>query len=92
MASAPEKIEAIVYMAAGSILTVTMAFMGTPIWGTIYGVLNGLNMSGAFTRSNLQAVQPIPMMYYGFLIAFEVALLIRTVFVIWSKSAYESTY
>ena len=92
MASAPEKIEAIVYMAAGSILTVTMAFMGTPIWGTIYGVLNGLNMSGAFTRSNLQAVQPIPMMYYGFLVAFEVALVIRTVFVIWSKSAYESTY
>ena len=92
MASAPEKIEAIVYMAAGSILTVTMAFMGTPIWGTIYGVLNGLNMSGAFTRSNLQAVQPIPMMYYGFLVAFEIALIIRTVFVIWSKSAYESTY
>ena len=92
MASAPEKIEAIVYMAAGSILTVTMAFMGTPIWGTIYGVLNGLNMSGAFTRSNLQAVQPIPMMYYGFLIAFEVALLIRTVFVVWSKSEYAGNY
>ena len=92
MASAPEKIEAIVYMAAGSILTVTMAFMGTPIWGTIYGVLNGLNMSGASTRSNLQAVQPTPMMYYGFLIAFEVALLIRTVFVVWSKSQYEGTY
>ena len=92
MASAPEKMEALAYMAGGSILTVTMAFMGTPLWGTIYGILNGLNMAGDFTRSNLQAVQPIPMMYYGFLVAFEIALIIRTVFVIWSKSAYESTY
>jgi len=92
MATAAEKMEALAYWAAGSILTVTMAFMGTPIWATVYGVLNALNMSGEFTRSNLHAVQPIPMMYFGFLVAFEIALVIRTVFVVWSKTTYEQGY
>lgn len=92
MATAPEKMEALAYWAGGSILTVTMAFMGTPIWSTVYGVLNALNMSGDFTRSNLHAVQPIPMMYFGFLVAFEIALVIRTVFVVWSKTTYAEGY
>jgi len=92
MATPAEKMEALAYWAGGSILTVTMAFMGTPIWGTVYGVLNALNMSGDFTRANLHAVQPIPMMYYGFLVAFEVALIIRTAFVVWSKGEYGAQY
>jgi hypothetical protein len=92
MATAAEKMEALAYWAGGSILCATMALMGTPIWGTIYGVLNALNMTGDFTRSNLHAVQPIPMMYYGFLVAFEIALIIRTVFVVWSKTTYETSY
>jgi hypothetical protein len=92
MASGAEKMEALAYWAGGSILTVTMALMGTPIWGTVYGVLNALNMSGDFTRSNLHAVQPIPMMYYGFLVAFEIALILRTVFVVWSKTTYDTSY
>lgn len=92
MATAPEKMEALAYWAGGSILTVTMAFMGTPIWSTVYGVLNALNMSGDFARSNLRAVQPIPMMYFGFLVAFEIALIIRTVFVVWSKTTYVEGY
>jgi hypothetical protein len=90
MASAAEKMEALAYWVAASILTVTCALMGTPIWATIMGVLNSLNIVGANNISNLHAVQPIPMMYYGFLVCFEIAVILRTVFVVWSKSTYES--
>ena len=92
MATASEKMESLAYMAAGSILTVTMALFGTPLWSTVYTILNALNMSGDFTRQNLHSVQALPMMYYGFLVAFEIALIIRTVFVVWSQTTYETQY
>ena len=91
MATAQEKMEALAFWVAGSILTVTCALMGTPIWSTVIGVLNSLNMTGQLAQSNLHAVQPIPMMYYGFLVCFEIALIIRTAFVVWSRTTYEST-
>ena len=90
MASAPEKIEALAYWVGTSILVVTCALMGTPIWSTVIGILNAMNIVGVNNISNLHAVQPIPMMYYGFLVCFEIAVIIRTVFVVWSKSTYES--
>lgn len=92
MATAQEKMEALVYWVGGSILTVTMALMGTPIWATIIGILNSFQMVGSAAQQNLHAVQPIPMAYYGFLICFEIALIIRTVFVVWSRTTYETSF
>ena len=92
MASAPEKMEALAYWVAASILVVTMALMGSPIWATVIGILNSMSITGANNISNLHAVQPIPMIYYGFLVCFEIAVIIRTVFVVWSKSTYENTF
>ena len=89
MATSQEKMEALAYWAGGSILTITCALMGTPIWSTVIGILNSLNMVGNAARANLHAVQPIPMMYYGFLICFEIALILRTAFVVWSKTTYQ---
>jgi len=92
MASAPEKMEALAFWVATSILVVTMALMGSPIWATVIGILNSMSITGANNISNLHAVQPIPMIYYGFLVCFEIAVIIRTVFVVWSKSTYENTF
>jgi hypothetical protein len=92
MASAPEKMEALAFWVATSILVVTMALLGTPIWATVIGILNSMSITGANNISNLHAVQPIPMIYYGFLVCFEIAVIIRTVFVVWSKSTYENTF
>ena len=92
MASAPEKMEALAFWVATSILVVTMALMGSPIWSTVIGILNSMSITGANNISNLHAVQPIPMIYYGFLVCFEIAVIIRTVFVVWSKSTYENTF
>ena len=87
MATAQEKLEAIVYWAGASILTITMALAGTPIWSTVNNINNGLQMVG--NGASMQAVQGIPGEYYGFLVAFEVAVIIRTVFVVWSRTTYE---
>ena len=92
MASAPEKIEALAYWIAASVLCVTCALLGTPVWSTVLGVLNSFNIIGSAGVGNLHAVQPIPMMYYGFLICFEIAVIIRTVFVVWSKTTYETNF
>lgn len=92
MASAAEKMEALAYWVAASILTVTCALLGTPLWGTVIGILNAMTITGAGNMANLHAVQPVPMMYYGFLICFEAAVIIRAVFVVWSKGTYESTF
>ena len=92
MASAAEKMEALAFWVAASILVVTMALMGSPIWSTVIGILNSMSITGANNISNLHAVQPIPMIYYGFLVCFEIAVIIRTVFVVWSKSTYENTF
>jgi len=92
MASAPEKMEALAFWVATTILVITVALLGSPIWSTIIGVLNSLSITGANNISNLHAVQPIPMIYYGFLVCFEIAVIIRTVFVVWSKSTYDSTF
>ena len=92
MASAPEKMEALAFWVATTILVITVALLGSPIWAVIIGVLNSLSITGANNISNLHAVQPIPMIYYGFLVCFEIAVIIRTVFVVWSKSTYENTF
>jgi hypothetical protein len=92
MASAQEKIEAVAYWIAGSILCVTMALFGTPLWATISSINNAFHMSGTMAASNLHAVQGVPLQYYGFLVAFEVALILRTVFVVWSRGSYESNF
>jgi hypothetical protein len=89
MATVQEKIEALVYWVAGSILLVTCAILGTPVWSTILTILNTMRISGTLGISSLHAVQPIPMMYYGFLVIFEIALILRTVFVVWSKTSYQ---
>jgi hypothetical protein len=92
MASAAEKMEALAYWVAGSILCVTCALLGTPIWSLVIGMTNSFQITGAQGISNLHAVQPIPMEYYGFLIVFEIALILRTTFVVWSRSTYDQTY
>ena len=92
MASAQEKMDALVIWVSASIITVTMAFLGTPIWNTVTNILNAWHLTGAMAMSNLHAVQPVPMMYYGFLVVFEIAVIVRTVFVVWSKSTYEQGY
>ena len=90
MAAAAEKMEALAYWVACSILTVTCALLGTPIWSIVIGILNSMHITGELGASNLNAVQPIPMMYYGFLVVFEIAVILRTAFVVWSKSTYET--
>ena len=92
MASAQEKMEAIAYWAGGSVLAITCAFLGTPVWSVVSNINNGFHITGEMGMSNLHAVQPVPMLYYGFLVCFEVALIIRTVFVVWSVGQYESNY
>ena len=92
MATAQEKMDALVIWVSSSIITVTMAFHGTPIWNTVITILNAWHLSGSMAMSNLHAVQPVPMMYYGFLVAFEIAVIIRTVFVVWSRTTYEQGF
>ena len=92
MATAQEKMDALVIWVSSSIITVTLAFLGTPIWGTVMSVLNSLHLTGSLAMSNLHAVQPVPTMYYGFLVVFEIAVIIRTVFVVWSRTTYEQGY
>jgi hypothetical protein len=92
MASAAEKMEALAYWVAGSILCVTCALLGTPIWSIVIGLTNGFNITSTAGINNLHAVQSIPMEYYGFLVIFEVALILRTVFVVWSRTTYDQTY
>ena len=92
MATAQEKMDALVIWVSSSIITVTMAFLGTPIWNTVITILNAWHLSGTMAMSNLHAVQPVPMMYYGFLVAFEIAVIIRTVFVVWSRTTYEQGF
>lgn len=92
MSSAQEKMEALAYWVGGSLLCLTMAYFGTPLWSLIQGINSGFGITGDLGMSNLHAVQPIPMIYYGFLVAFECALVIRTVFVVWSQTTYETGY
>ena len=92
MATAQEKMDALVIWVSASIITVTMAFLGTPIWNTVTNILNAWHLTGTMAMSNLHAVQPVPMMYYGFLVVFEIAVIVRTVFVVWSRSTYEQGY
>jgi hypothetical protein len=90
MATAQEKMEAITYWAAASILTITMALAGTPIWSTINTINNNLKMVG--NGASMHAVQGVPGEYYGFLICFEIAVILRTVFVVWSRTTYETGF
>jgi hypothetical protein len=92
MASVQDKMEALAYWVGGSILCVVMAFFGTPLWSLIHGINSGFGITGEMGMSNLHAVQPIPLIYYGFLGAFEIALIIRTAFVVWSATTYEQGY
>lgn len=82
--------EALAYWVGGSILCITCALLGTPLWSTVIGITNSFHITGDLGMSNLHAVQPVPMIYYGFLVVFEVALIIRTAFVVWSRGDYES--
>ena len=88
MATAQEKMEALAYWAGASVLTITMALAGTPIWSTINNINNQLHMIGSFSIQNMNTVQGVPSEYYGFLVCFEVAVIIRTVFVVWSRTTY----
>lgn len=92
MATAQDKIEALAYWVGGSILCITCALLGAPLWSIINGINNGFHITGDMGMSNLHAVQPVPMLYYGFLVCFEIALIIRTVFVVWSVTTYETNY
>ncbi len=92
MASPAEKIEALAFWVGGSILLITCALLGTPLWSIIIGIQNSFGIVGEAGMSNLHAVQPIPMIYYGFLVVFEIALILRTVFVVWSRGSYETNY
>lgn len=92
MATAQEKLEAIMYWACASILTITMALAGTPIWSIIDGINNNLHMVGAAAAQNMHSVQGVPGEYYGFLVAFEIAVILRTVFVVWSRTTYEQGF
>lgn len=92
MATVQDKMEAVAYWVAGSILTFVMAIFGGPLWSIVATVQNGFHITGEMGMSNLHAVQPVPMIYYGFLTAFEISLIIRTAFVVWSSGSYESQY
>ncbi len=92
MASVQEKMEALAYWVGGTILVITMAFFGTPLWSIINGINSGFSITGDMGLSNLHAVQPIQMIYYGFLVVFEIALIVRTAFVVWSSGSYEMGY
>lgn len=92
MASAQDKLEALTYWVAGSILLVTLAVLGSPLWAIVQGVNAGFHITGTLGQATLHAVQPVPMLYYGFLVVFEIALIIRTVFVVWSRGGYESSF
>lgn len=92
MATVQDKMEAVAYWVGGSILVVMMALFGTPLWGLISSINNGFHITGTMGMSNLHAVQPVPMIYYGFLVAFEIALIVRTAFVCWSATTYEVSY
>lgn len=92
MASAQEKMQALSYWIAGSIITITVALLGTPLFDTISKINNAFHMTGSLAESNMHAVQGVPMEYYTFLICFEVALIIRTAFVVWSRGSYESSF
>jgi len=92
MASTQEKMEAMAIWVGGSILCLTMAFFGTPLWSIINGINSAFHITGEMGMSNLHAVQPIPMIYYGFLVVFEIALIVRTAFVVWSSGSYETGY
>jgi hypothetical protein len=92
MATAQDKIEALAYLVGGTILCITMAIFGSPLWSTIMTINNAFHITGAEGMNNLHAVQPIPMIYYGFLVCFDIALIIRTVFVVWSRTTYETGF
>lgn len=92
MATVQEKIEAVAYWAGASILTITMALAGTPIWSIIDSINNNLHMVGATAAQNMHAVQGVPGEYYGFLVCFEIAVILRTVFVVWSRTTYEQGF
>ena len=90
MATVQDKMESMVYAVCGSLLTITCALLGGPLWSIIITVQNSFHITGDAGMSNLHAVQPVPMIYYGFLVVFEIALIVRTVFVVWSRTTYET--
>jgi len=92
MATAQEKMESLALWVGGSLLVLTCAFLGTPLWSIISGVNSAFHITGELGMSNLHSVQPVPMIYYGFLIVFEIALIVRTAFVVWSTGSYEQGY
>ncbi len=92
MASAQEKMDALAIWIAMSIFNITMCLMGSPIWGIVVSINNGFHIVGDSGMSNLHAVQPIPMIYYGFFVCLEIAIVLRTVFVIWGKTTYVQGY
>lgn len=92
MATAQEKMEALAIWVAISILSVTMALIGTPIWSTIVSILNAFQMTGPVALQQTHSVQYIPMIYYGFWVCLEIAVIIRTVFVVWSRTTYETEF
>lgn len=92
MATVQDKMEAVAYWVAGSILTFVMAIFGGPLWSIVATVQNSFHITGEMGMSNLHAVQPVPMIYYGFLVGFEIALIVRTAFVVWSAGSYESSF
>ncbi len=92
MASVQEKMEALAYWVGGTLLAIVLALFGTPLWSIVNGINSGFAITGEMGLSNLHAVQPVQMIYYSFLVVFEISLIVRTAFVVWSSSSYEVGY
>jgi hypothetical protein len=92
MSTAQEKMDALAIWVAMSIFNVTMCLLGTTIWGVVDSINSGFHISGDIGMAGLHAVQPVPMIYYGFFVVLEFAIVLRTVFVIWSKTTYTQGY
>ena len=90
MATTAEKVDALGYLIAGTLVILALAYIGSPLWGSILPMANGEITATSKGALLSIATQPITMWYYGFLIVCEIALLARTGFIIFSRVDYQT--
>jgi len=91
MATVQEKIEALAYMVCTAILCLVGVLFGSVLFATTNNILTGWNIQGAWGLGMLHAVQPNELIYYGVIFVFFIAMIVRTVFVVFSKTTYVET-
>ena len=90
MATTAEKMDALGYLVTGTIVLLTLAYLGSQLWGAILPVANFGITVGSRGIVYSSKTQWITMGYYSFLVLCQLALLARTGFIVFSKVDYST--